>query len=83
MPADLSSAIKDNQSRGKVGDFLKDKIQVGSKLSIVSAYFTIYAYEQLKEKDCLVRVIVNDTIDPAKVVTVYRTNKISKYWRQP
>jgi len=50
MPADLSSTIKDNQSRGKVGDFLKDKIQVGSKLSIVSAYFTIYAYEQLKEK---------------------------------
>jgi len=49
MPADLSSAIKDNQSRGKVGDFLKDKIQVGSKLSIVSAYFTIYAYEQLKK----------------------------------
>ena len=49
MPSDLSSAIKDNQSRGKVGDFLKDKIQVGSKLSIVSAYFTIYAYEQLKK----------------------------------
>jgi len=36
--------------RGKVGDFLKDKIQVGSKLSIVSAYFTIYAFEQLREK---------------------------------
>ena len=46
----LPSAIKDNQGRGKVGDFLKDKIQNGSKLSIVSAYFTIYAYEQLKEK---------------------------------
>ncbi len=43
------SSIKDNQERGKVGDFLKDKIQVGSKLSIVSAYFTIYAFEQLKE----------------------------------
>lgn len=50
MPPDLSSAIRDNQGRGKVGDFLKDKIQVGSKLSIVSAYFTIYAYEQLKER---------------------------------
>lgn len=34
-------------------------------------------------KDYLVRVIVNDTVDPAKVVTVYRTSKISKYWRQP
>jgi hypothetical protein len=46
----ISSAIRDNQGRGKVGDFLKNKIQQGSKLSIVSAYFTIYAYEQLKEK---------------------------------
>ncbi len=50
MPPDFSSAIRDNQGRGKVGDFLKEKIQQGSKLSIVSAYFTIYAYDQLKEK---------------------------------
>lgn len=29
----------------------------------------------------LVRAIVVDTVDPAIVVTVYRTTKISKYWR--
>lgn len=50
MTHNISSAIRDNQDRGKVGDFLKDKIQTGSKLSIVSAYFTIYAFDQLKEK---------------------------------
>jgi len=50
MSNELLSAIRDNQGRGKVGDFLKDKIQNGSKLSIVSAYFTIYAYERLKDK---------------------------------
>ncbi len=50
VPNESSSAIRDNQGRGRVGDFLKDKIQNGSKLSIVSAYFTIYAYEQIKEK---------------------------------
>ena len=50
VPNKLPSAIRDNQGRGSVGDFLKDKIQNGSKLSIVSAYFTIYAYEQIKEK---------------------------------
>lgn len=50
MSHKISSSIRDNQGRGKVGDFLQDKIQVGSKLSIVSAYFTIYAFEQLKEK---------------------------------
>jgi plasmid stabilization system protein ParE len=31
-----------DRERGTVGDFVKEKIQSGSKLSIVSAYFTIY-----------------------------------------
>lgn len=44
-----NSGIRDNYGRGAVGDFLKEKIQGGSDLSIVSAYFTIYAYEALKE----------------------------------
>ena len=44
------SAIKDNRTRGKVGDFLKDCLKDGSTLSFVSAYFTIYAYEKLKDQ---------------------------------
>jgi hypothetical protein len=28
----------------------------------------------------LLRVFVNPTVDPAVVVTVYRTSKIAKYW---
>lgn len=31
MPPDFSSAIRDNQGRGKVGDFLKEKIKQGSR----------------------------------------------------
>lgn len=30
----------------------------------------------------LLRVIVNDTVDPAVVVTIYKTSKIQKYWRE-
>ena len=29
----------------------------------------------------LLRVIVDDTVEPAMVVTVYRTTKINKYWK--
>jgi len=29
----------------------------------------------------LIRAVVDDTIIPATVVTVYRTSKIAKYWR--
>jgi hypothetical protein len=44
-----SAGIRDNYTRGTVGDFLREKIQEGSKLSVVSAYFTIYAYDALRE----------------------------------
>jgi len=44
------SGIKDNHTRGSVGDFLMRQIKEGSRLSIVSAYFTIYAFEALKEQ---------------------------------
>lgn len=43
------SGIRDNHGRGSVAGFLREKIKHGSKLSIVSAYFTIYAYAQLKD----------------------------------
>jgi hypothetical protein len=34
-------------------------------------------------REYLLRVIVNETVDPAVVVTVYRTSRIGKYWRLP
>jgi hypothetical protein len=46
-----ASGIKDNYNRGIVADFLKAHIKDGSLLSVVSAFFTIYAYDALK--DCL------------------------------
>jgi hypothetical protein len=48
------SGLRDNHTRGSVADFLRAKIQDQSKLSVVSAYFTIYAYGALK--DALERV---------------------------
>ena len=44
------SSIRDNRDRGSVGQFLKDNIKTDSDLSIVSAYFTIYAYNHLKDQ---------------------------------
>lgn len=43
-----SSALRDNHTRGTVAEFLASRIQREAKLSIVSAYFTIYAYDALK-----------------------------------
>jgi hypothetical protein len=44
------TGIRDNHHRGKVADFLIEKISEESELSVVSAYFTIYAYEALAEQ---------------------------------
>jgi uncharacterized protein DUF4258 len=35
----------------------------------------------INQKPYLVRVMVNETAKPPKVVTVYRTSKIGKYWK--
>jgi SNF2 family DNA or RNA helicase len=45
-----SFGIRDNHSRGKVADFINEKVSAGSTLAIVSAYFTIYAYDALSAK---------------------------------
>lgn len=50
MVNEIPSRLKDNHERGTVGKFLFDNISHDSKLSIVSAYFTIYAFNKLKDK---------------------------------
>lgn len=40
--------ILDNRSRGAAGHFLRAHLKEGTELSVVSAYFTIGAYESLK-----------------------------------
>ncbi|HTS10418.1 MAG TPA: helicase-related protein [Candidatus Eisenbacteria bacterium] len=44
------SGIRDNCLRGNVGDFLRAKIREGSELSFVSAFFTIYAFRELRDE---------------------------------
>ena len=47
-PLSVANAVVDNRTR-RVGDFLHNRIEAGSNLSIVSAYFTIYAYKALRD----------------------------------
>ena len=54
---------------------------------IVEEYGNKKAYQSImdlgKGTPYLVRVIVDDTVMPVQVVTVYKTSKIKKYWRNP
>ncbi|QQE64152.1 hypothetical protein GFS31_08310 [Leptolyngbya sp. BL0902] len=38
-------------------------------------------FEGTQGKTYLLRVFVNTAVSPARVVTVYRTSKLNKYWR--
>ncbi|HYA02932.1 MAG TPA: DUF4258 domain-containing protein [Syntrophobacteria bacterium] len=53
---------------------------------VVLAYGQTKAYQSRIEfgegKVYLVRAIVDETVDPPMVITVYRTSKIGKYWRK-
>lgn len=40
----------DNRQMGNVADELKSSMRKGSKLSVISAYFTLYAYRALKKE---------------------------------
>jgi len=42
--------LLDNKKNGKVGDTLKENIHTGSRLSIISALFSIYGFEVLKKE---------------------------------
>ena len=46
----MSYGIRDNLDRGTVAQFLRETITDGADLSIVSAYFTIYAFAALKQE---------------------------------
>ena len=45
----MKSGIRDNRSRGSAASFLKEKANSGSELSVVSAYFTSFAYARLAD----------------------------------
>jgi SNF2 family DNA or RNA helicase len=40
----------DNKQNGKVSDELRENLRKGSRLSVISAYFTIYAFDALKKE---------------------------------
>ena len=49
MPPPLvNSGIRDNHSRGSVGAFLRQQLKPGADLDLVTAYFTIFAYDKLR-----------------------------------
>jgi len=75
----LEEMKRRNLSRDLVENILKEPQQIVDEYGNKKAFQSVIKFGT--GKDYLVRVIVNDTLEPAKVVTVYRTSRIKKYWR--
>lgn len=67
-------------SKALVKGILKGPQQIVNEYGNRKAFQSIIKFET--GKDYLVRVIVNDNVEPAKVVTAYRTSRINKDWRK-
>jgi hypothetical protein len=63
-----------------VESVLESPDQIVPERGVVSAY---QSKLDIGGKIFLVRVLVDDSVDPAVVLTAYRTTKIDRYWRQP
>ncbi|MUG99243.1 DUF4258 domain-containing protein [Scytonema sp. UIC 10036] len=63
-----------------VGDVLENPQQIVQERNGRKVYQSQVKFDN--GKIFLLRVIVADDVDPAVVITVYRTSKIEKYWRQ-
>lgn len=69
----INTSIIDNHEHGNVGEFIRKKNKHNAKLSVVSSFFTIYAYDAMREeleKDESLRFLYGDTkftqtFDPA------------------
>ncbi len=69
---------KRNLSRSLLEDVLQAPEQKVTEVDEITCY---QSRVEIDGKCYLLRVMVNDTVNPPVVVTVYRTSKITKYWR--
>jgi hypothetical protein len=86
MKFEISRHARNEMNRREIPENLVQTI-LQNPGQIVDEYGNMKAYQSIigseTGKNYLVRVIVNDTVEPEKVVTVYKTSKIKKHWRYP
>ena len=67
------SGIRDNHDFGKVGEFLNEKIQANAELRFVSAYFSIFGFETLRESLTEIKTLHFLFGDPAFIKPLFHS----------
>jgi len=80
----ISKHADEEMQRRQIPRSLVDSV-LENPQQIVDEYGNKKAYQSkidFNGKIYLLRVIVDESVESKKVVTVYRTSKIAKYWRE-
>ena len=83
MNYDLSDHVREEIARRRIPLTAVESV-LQSPQQKVPEHGDVMCYQskiEINRKEYLVRVMVNEAVTPAKVVTVYRTSKIRKYWK--
>ena len=83
MKHELSAHVKQEMDRRGIPLAVVEAV-LAAPAQKVPEHGDVVCYQssvEINQKPYLVRVMVNETVTPAKVVTVYRTSKINKYWK--
>ena len=83
MNYDLSDHVREEIARRRIPLAVVESVLENPQQK-VPEHGNVICYQSeidIKQKPCLVRVMVNEAATPAKVVTVYRTSEIRKYWK--
>jgi len=80
---DLSNHVREEVARRRI-PLAVVKSVLENPQQKVPEHGNVICYQSkidINQKEYLVRVTVNEVVTPAKVVTIYRTSRISKYWK--
>ncbi len=83
MKPELSKHVQEEMARRGIPLAVIESV-LAAPAQKVPEHGNVVCYQskvEINQKLYLVRVMVNETAAPAKVVTVYRTSKINKYWK--
>jgi hypothetical protein len=82
MSIELSTHAKEECQRRNISMVLLEEILKNPQQKLTSyGHRHIYQSKVMIEgKAYLIRAIIDEQVDPMRVITVYRTSKIEKYW---
>lgn len=83
MDYELSAHVRKEMARRGIPLSVVESV-LGSPAQKVPEHGDVVCYQtqvEIDQKPYLVRVMVNETPTPPKIVPAYRTSKIRKYWR--